>query len=103
MDQIIKLQDKIVKKIQNKEHLLAIFIDFERAFDILHIPTLLRKLQKLGIVGNMANCVENFLTERTFQVKAGAELSTKFIQQNGTPQGSVISLSLFLIMINDIP
>jgi len=103
IDQIIKLQDSILKKLKNKEHLLAIFIDFERAFDMLHIPTLLRKLQKLGIIGNTAKWIESFLSDRTFQVKVEAELSTKFTQQNGTRQGSVISPLLFLIMINDIP
>src|SRR6218665_1758613 len=103
IDQIIKLQDKILKKLKNKEDLLAIFIDFERAFDMLHIPTLLRKLQNYGIVGNVANFITNFLSNRTFQVKVGTEFSNKFPQENGTPQGSVISPLLFLIMINDIP
>src|ERR1043165_2452631 len=101
-DQILKLQDTILKKFKNKEHVLAIFIDFERAYDMLHVPTLLRKFQKLGIGGNTFNWVESFLSNRTFQVKVGAELSNKFIQQNGTPQGSVLSPLLFLLMINDI-
>jgi len=102
-DQILKLQDTILKKFKNKEHVLAIFIDFEKAYDMLHVPTLLKKFQKLGIVGNTFNWVENFLSNRTFQVKVGAEFSDKLIQQNGTPQGSVLSALLFLIMINDIP
>ncbi|MDW0237614.1 MAG: reverse transcriptase domain-containing protein, partial [Nitrososphaeraceae archaeon] len=101
-DQILKLQDTILKKLKNKEHVLAIFIDFEKAYDMLHVPTLLRKCQGLGIEGNTFNWIENFLSDRTFQVKVGAQLSDKFIQQNGTPQGSVISPLLFLLMINDI-
>ncbi|HMG39082.1 MAG TPA: reverse transcriptase domain-containing protein [Nitrososphaeraceae archaeon] len=101
-DQILKLQDTILKKFKNKEHVLAIFIDFERAYDMLHVPTLLHKFQELGIVGKTFNWVENFLSNRTFQVKVGAELSDKFVQQNGTPQGSLISPLLFLLMINNI-
>src|SRR5688572_21885651 len=103
IDQILKLQDSILKKLKNKDSVLAVFIDFERAYDMLHIPTLLKKLQIMGINGNIYNWLRNFLSNRTFQVKVGASLSEKFILENGTPQGSIISPVLFLIMINDIP
>ena len=103
VDQILKLQDSILKKLKNKDSVLAVFIDFERAYDMLNIPTLLRKLQSMGINGNIYNWLKNFLSNRTFQVKVGASLSDKFILENGTPQGSIISPLLFLIMINDIP
>lgn len=45
MDQIVRLQDSILKKLKIKQHVLAIFIDFERAYDMLHVPTLIKKTQ----------------------------------------------------------
>ena len=103
IDQILRLQDNILKKFKNREEVLAIFIDFERAYDMLHVPTLLKKLLNMGIIGKTYNWIVNFLSSRTFQVKVGASLSDKYILENGTPQGSIISPLLFLIMINDIP
>jgi len=70
---------------------------------MLHVPTLLHKLQNIGITGHTFNWIKSFLSNRTFQVKVGAELSYKYSQENGTPQGSIISPILFLMMINDIP
>lgn len=46
--------------------------------------------------------INNLLHNRTFQVKTSNVLSDPFIQDNGVPQGSTISVTLFLITINDI-
>ena len=58
---------------------------------MLHIPTLMRKLNNIGIIGNMHNYIKDFLTNRTFQVKVGDTLSDRCPQENGTPQGAIIS------------
>ena len=60
------------------------------------------KVKTLGINGNMFAFINDFIHERTFQVRVGADNSTSKVLQNGTPQGSVISPILFLIMINDM-
>ena len=65
-------------------------------------PGLLTKVKRLGIHGNMFSFIENFISERTFQVRVGSELSEVKTLENGTPQGSIISPILFLIMINDM-
>ncbi|XP_016656082.2 uncharacterized protein LOC107882354 [Acyrthosiphon pisum] len=50
----------------------------------------------------MFNFIKDFLSDRSFQVKIHNYLSPSFSQQNGVPQGSTISVTLFLIAINDI-
>jgi retron-type reverse transcriptase len=50
----------------------------------------------------MFSFIENFISERIFQVKVGSELSETKVLENGTPQGSIISPVLFPIMINDM-
>jgi hypothetical protein len=46
--------------------------------------------------------LQNFLKTRTIQVIAHAELSNIHQTKNGLPQGSVISVTMFLLAINDI-
>ena len=47
------------------------------------------------------NWIDDFLSERTFQVRVGDQLSNVSRLDNGTPQGSRLSPLLFLIQIND--
>jgi len=54
----------------------------------------------VALINHLLTYIKQFLTGRTIQVQVGRELSEI---KNGTPQGSVISLLLFLIMINDLP
>jgi len=50
----------------------------------------------------MLNFIVNFLKNRTFQVKTSNQLSDTFTQENGVPQGSALSVTLFLVAINKI-
>ena len=79
----------------------AILLDLEKACDTLWKEGLLKNLKQLGIKGKMFNCIKNFGKDRTFQVKVGSSLSATKTQVNGTPQGAVISPTLFNIAINN--
>jgi hypothetical protein len=46
--------------------------------------------------------VNGFLSNRTLQVRINNTCSDIYIVQNGTPQGSCISPTLFNIMVNDL-
>ena len=60
------------------------------------------KIKKIGVNGNMFAFINDFISNRTLQVKVGNEMSKTVELNNDTPQGSVMSPILFLIVINDM-
>ena len=57
----------------------------------------------MGLRGNLPISIGNFWTDRTFQVHVGTSLSDKiFHQEEGVPQGAILSTTLFNVKINDI-
>jgi len=103
LDQIMRLQDQIIKSIGQQGYTLAVFIDLEKAFDLMWADGLLLKLRNLGVGRNLYCFVRAFLSGRSMQVKVGNVLSKIVSLENGSPQGSVISPLLFLILMNDYP
>ena len=57
----------------------------------------------MGIHGNLYNWTKSFLTDRLIQTKVGNAYSSKKILEEGLPQGSSLSCTLFLIFLNDLP
>ena len=103
IDQIMRIQDDVNKALRTKSNVVGLFIDLEKAFDMVWKDGLLQKLRNIGIQKRMHDWIEDFLTDRTIQVRVGNQLSRKVRLENGTPQGSVLSPVLFLIMFNDVP
>ena len=56
----------------------------------------------MGLRGNLPAFAEGFLSFREFCVRVGASHSEYFVQEEGLPQGSVQSATLFAIAINEI-
>lgn len=88
--------------LHNKQKLGIISLDISKAYDAAWRPRIIYKLNKILPKGNMLQFLNNFLCNRTFQVKTLNFFSDPFTQENGVPQGSTISETLFLIAINDI-
>jgi len=96
VDHLIRLQDTINKYNNKRGYTVGVFIDFQSAFDMMWRSGLLIKLKNLGLTGKVFSFINNFLTGRSIQVKVGNAVSQKYILDNGTAQGSIISPLLFL-------
>ena len=95
LDQIIRLQSAILKaKMENRE-LLCIFLDLEKAFDLMWTKVVQAQLVKFNIKGRILGWVQDFLKDRKIQVRVGSDLSDVRLLDNGSPQGSVLSPILF--------
>ena len=81
---------------------LGLFVDFEKAFDSVWKKGLMVKLHNLGIRGNVAKLINNFLFTRKVKLNINGHLGeNRPSSEYGLPQGSVISPLLFKIYIKD--
>ncbi|CAL4186113.1 unnamed protein product, partial [Meganyctiphanes norvegica] len=100
LDPLTHLEYAIRDTIIKADYLIVVFLDIEKAYDMVWAHGLLQELFDLGLRGNLPIFIQNFLSNRTLQVKIANFISTKYKLENGLPQGSIISVVLFLIAIN---
>lgn len=101
-DGITHLHTEATQAFVNGQSLIAVFFDLKRAFDTTWRAHIMHSLREMGLGGNLLYYIGNFLQNRTFRTKVGSYLSASYVQENGVPQGSVISPTLFSVALNSI-
>lgn len=102
IDNLVSLEDEIHKVFLRNEYLLTIFFDLAKAYDTCWRYLIMKELHKAGMRGKLPILIEDFMSDRKFQVKLCGKLSRQYDQDMGVPQGSVLSVTLFLIGINTV-
>ena len=103
IDNLVQLETKVLTGMANKKYTGAVFIDISKAFDLVWHDGLIYKLRHMfHITGNALCFIRSFLSGRKIQVTVNQATSELHSLDNGTPQGSVISPTLFNLMINDL-
>ena len=102
-DLLFRMTQQIIDGFHQKKTTVGIFVDLQQAYDRVWRKGLFIKMQDCGIHGNLYRWIKNFLSDRLIQTKVQNAFSSKRVLEEGLPQGSSLSCTLFLIFLNDLP
>ncbi|GFT09342.1 RNA-directed DNA polymerase from mobile element jockey [Trichonephila clavipes] len=101
-DNLLRLETSIREAFVEKQYNISVFFDIKKAYDRSWSYGIFRDLYAMDIRGNLPVFIKHFLNHRSFQVCLRSFYLNIFIQEQGVPQGSVLSVLLFIIKINSI-
>ena len=104
VDQLVRLENFIKEAFLYKDHVVGVFYDLSKAYDTTWKYGIMKDLHDMGIRGNLAFFIQHFLSDRTFFILLNGKLHTDntFIQEEGVPQGAILSTTLFNVKLNEI-
>ena len=101
-DHLVRLETYIRQGFVKNQHTVGIFFDLEKAYDTTWESSIMKDLHEMGLKGRLPLFINNFLKGRKFEVRLDNTHSSLNPQEEGVPQGSILSPTLFTGKINSI-
>ena len=89
-------------EIDEGNHASGIFVDFQKAFDILDHHILLKKIEYDGVMEIPKKWFAFYLNDKKQFVSLNGYKASRAAVSCGVSQGSILGSPLFLIYINDL-
>jgi Reverse transcriptase (RNA-dependent DNA polymerase) len=102
VDQLVEFETFICEAFVQKQHVVSVFFDLEKAYDTTWKGGILRDLHESGLQGRLLVFIAGFLQNSHFRVQIGSLYLILLIRRWGVPQGCILSVTLFLSKINSI-
>ena len=101
-DHPFRLSQTIMESFNRDEHVIAAFLDVEKAFDTVWHNGLRYKIYQLDLPTKLSRWLFDILAGRFIHVKIEGFLSPKVYAKTGVLQGSKLSPLLFLVYVNNM-
>lgn len=101
-DLLVDFSNFVNSNLNNNMHVIALFIDFSKAFDTLSHSKLISSLENIGVRGPILKWFISYLKNRQILIKINDTCSNLYYCNTGVPQGSILGPILYLIYVNEM-
>ena len=103
IDVLLRLEYLIRSSLCDNKVCLVTYIDLKSAFDTIWGDGVLYKIAGRGIRGNLLGILRDYMRNRSAKVWLNGETSSSKSMEGGSPQGAILSPTLFNLMLSDVP